>query len=193
VERNILFQLQKVHGVFQVLSGFFIIEGKRKELLDIQKLHGSRSERLHVIVFHIALQFRQIKRSPGAKDVIIGTAPVKELIADIRKRLAGFQFLHLKVDELAGDMMQLMIDLRFYQSGKLIDHFAVFIAFYGTDLHDLKGDGGIFGFMGRISLIPFQVNNDIIHIRNSCMGVTLYEYYNIILNIEEYYGKEKRS
>ena len=67
------------------------------------------------------------------------------------------------MDQFAGDLVHLMVDLWLDQFIEFADHDTFFIQFDGTDLYDFKRQLLHSILFAGVTLIPFQIQNDIFH------------------------------
>ena len=162
VERNVLLDLQIVHRPFQRPPALAVFIGDAEQFLHVQKGDGSSGQGSHAVIPQIALQFRQIQRPPGTKDIVLPT-PTQEVLHHLGEGLPPLQFFHAHVNQLAGDPVHTPINRGADQLAELTDHDPLLIQFDGTDLYDLKGQFCRFRLLPRAALIPLQIQNNIIH------------------------------
>ena len=95
--------------------------------------------------------------------MLLLSAPSDKISSNLRERSTTLQLLHLNMDQFAGDLVHLMVDLRLDQFIEFTDHNTFIIQFDGTDLYDFKRQLLHSILFAGVTLIPFQIQNHIIH------------------------------
>ena len=117
----------------------------------------------HLEIIHVALQFRQIHGSPGAKTVF-RAAPVQKLPHHLLKVLSPvLQLPHIHVGDFRYLKMQLSVNLRPDQPVELALLAKRLVQLNRADFYDFKWKMlyGVFFSVG--ALVPFEIQNNVVH------------------------------
>ena len=121
VERNVLLYIKEVNGTLERTALLALAIFNCEKLLNIVKSKRSVHKRLEAKENHVALKFRQIKRTPGSENIIF-SAPLKEAFHNFFKRLLMFKLRHLNMNKLTCHVVHGLVNLRFDKSAKLVNH-----------------------------------------------------------------------
>ena len=161
--------LQVFDGPFQGSALFPVFMDIGKDLLDISVEEGERERPAagQVSVFNvpadISLQFGEIAWPPGTEDGR-GTTPDEKIREDMRKCTLAFKIVLGHVDYAACHVVQLPVQHRTDGLVKCPDLLKGRIQLNRPDLNNLKGQLRILFFLSVGALVPFQVQNNIIHV-----------------------------
>ena len=169
---HLLGDIQKISGIFQALPGFSVLKLQAEDLLDID-IEQREGERIfQMIKTEIPLQLQKILGSPGAeRGLRTRITPVYKILDNLGKFPGIPVGLHVRTEDLLGTMMEGVID---FGPDLLLEPVCLFpeiVQFYGSDLDDLEGEQLIFLFFSAGTLVPFQVKNNIIHIKPLIPGI----------------------
>ena len=171
VEFLSLLNLQIFNRPFEGSALFPIFMYIGKDLLDIpvEKWKRERPASGQISVINvpadISLQLGQVAGTPGAEDGSI-PAPDKKVCEDMRKRTLSFEVALGHVDHAAGHIMKLPVQDRpdgLVEGSHLLQGR---IELYRPDLNDLKGQLRIFSLLSVRTLVPLQIQNDIVQLCN---------------------------
>ena len=110
----------------------------------------------------ISLKLGQIAGAPCTENRI-RAAPGKEIPEDFRESPFSVKIPFRHMDYASRHMMQPFIEDRLNNLMKAACRMKILIHFNGSDFYNLKGKHRIFPFFPIRTLVPFQVQNNVVH------------------------------
>src|SRR5699024_3779618 len=142
--------------------GFPVFVDNAEYFLNVVIKQGKRERIFHMVPRKISLQFHQISRPPGTKEGVL-SAPLHKSSGCLWKGALIGQILFLKGNNFPGPPVQRPVDYRADYFMKMICDFMLFIHFYSADLNDFKGEKMLLFFFSLRTLVPFQIQNNVVH------------------------------